>query len=94
MTSLTPVMRIGAQIEEAILAHEPATAKEALDRRRNSVAQLASRIAVMRPANSWSRVRPNASCVSLVRRTHANSWPRLLRYPGLPSCDIFLTGLA
>ena len=48
MTSLTPVMRIGAQIEEAILAHEPATAKEALDRRRNSVAQLASRIAVMR----------------------------------------------
>jgi ABC-type dipeptide/oligopeptide/nickel transport system ATPase component len=33
MTSLNPVMRVGPQIEEAILAHEPATAKEALERR-------------------------------------------------------------
>jgi oligopeptide/dipeptide ABC transporter ATP-binding protein len=30
MTSLNPVMRIGAQIEEAILAHEPNLEKEAL----------------------------------------------------------------
>ncbi len=33
MTSLNPVMRIGAQIEEAILAHEPKLGREALHRR-------------------------------------------------------------
>jgi oligopeptide/dipeptide ABC transporter ATP-binding protein len=33
MTSLNPVMRIGAQIEEAILAHEPRLGREALRRR-------------------------------------------------------------
>jgi oligopeptide/dipeptide ABC transporter ATP-binding protein len=33
MTSLNPVMRIGAQIEEAILAHEPGMNKDALHRR-------------------------------------------------------------
>lgn len=33
MTSLNPVMRIGAQIEEAILAHEPSLGGEALHRR-------------------------------------------------------------
>jgi len=33
MTSLNPVMRIGAQIEEAILAHEPNLKKELLHRR-------------------------------------------------------------
>jgi peptide/nickel transport system ATP-binding protein len=33
MTSLNPVMRIGAQIEEAILAHEPNLQKETLHRR-------------------------------------------------------------
>jgi oligopeptide/dipeptide ABC transporter ATP-binding protein len=33
MTSLNPVMRIGAQIEEAILAHEPDLGREALHRR-------------------------------------------------------------
>jgi len=33
MTSLNPVMRIGAQIEEAILAHEPEIGGEALHRR-------------------------------------------------------------
>jgi oligopeptide/dipeptide ABC transporter ATP-binding protein len=33
MTSLNPVMRIGAQIEEAILAHEPKLRSEALHRR-------------------------------------------------------------
>src|SRR6201984_402789 len=33
MTSLNPVMRIGPQIEEAILAHEPAIAKAALHHR-------------------------------------------------------------
>jgi oligopeptide/dipeptide ABC transporter ATP-binding protein len=33
MTSLNPVMRIGAQIEEAILAHEPNLEKELLHRR-------------------------------------------------------------
>jgi oligopeptide/dipeptide ABC transporter ATP-binding protein len=32
MTSLNPVMRVGAQIEEAILAHEPRVAKEELYR--------------------------------------------------------------
>jgi ABC-type glutathione transport system ATPase component len=33
MTSLNPVMRIGAQIEEAILAHEPKIAGQSLHRR-------------------------------------------------------------
>jgi peptide/nickel transport system ATP-binding protein len=33
MTSLNPVMRIGAQIEEAIRAHEPKLEKEVFDRR-------------------------------------------------------------
>jgi oligopeptide/dipeptide ABC transporter ATP-binding protein len=33
MTSLNPVMRVGAQIEEAILAHEPKMEKEKLHRR-------------------------------------------------------------
>ncbi len=33
MTSLNPVMRIGAQIEEAILAHEPGIGREKLHRR-------------------------------------------------------------
>jgi len=33
MTSLNPVMRIGAQIEEAILAHEPNLGREVLHRR-------------------------------------------------------------
>jgi peptide/nickel transport system ATP-binding protein len=33
MTSLNPVMRVGAQIEEAIVAHEPNMAREALHRR-------------------------------------------------------------
>jgi peptide/nickel transport system ATP-binding protein len=33
MTSLNPVMRIGAQIEEAILAHEPKVAGQLLHRR-------------------------------------------------------------
>jgi oligopeptide/dipeptide ABC transporter ATP-binding protein len=33
MTSLNPVMRVGAQIEEAILAHEPKLEKELLHRR-------------------------------------------------------------
>jgi oligopeptide/dipeptide ABC transporter ATP-binding protein len=33
MTSLNPVMRIGAQIEEAVLAHEPKLEKEVLHRR-------------------------------------------------------------
>jgi oligopeptide/dipeptide ABC transporter ATP-binding protein len=33
MTSLNPVMRIGAQIEEAILAHEPGMNKDVLHRR-------------------------------------------------------------
>ena len=42
MTSLNPVMRVGPQIEEAILAHEPATAKEALDRRLLTAMEYAS----------------------------------------------------
>jgi oligopeptide/dipeptide ABC transporter ATP-binding protein len=33
MTSLNPVMRVGAQIEEAILAHEPRIEKDKLQRR-------------------------------------------------------------
>jgi len=33
MTSLNPVMRVGAQIEEAVLAHEPKLDKELLHRR-------------------------------------------------------------
>jgi peptide/nickel transport system ATP-binding protein len=33
MTSLNPVMRVGAQIEEAVLAHEEGLGKEALHRR-------------------------------------------------------------
>jgi peptide/nickel transport system ATP-binding protein len=33
MTSLNPVMRIGAQIDEAILAHEPNLARDSLHRR-------------------------------------------------------------
>jgi hypothetical protein len=45
-------------------------------------------------ANSWSCVRPNVSCVSRGRRTRANSWPRFLRYPVPPRCDIFPTGPA
>jgi len=33
MTSLNPVMRIGAQIAEAVLAHEPRIAGQSLHRR-------------------------------------------------------------
>jgi len=42
MTSLNPVMRIGPRIEEAILAHEPAIAKEALHHRLLTAMEYAS----------------------------------------------------
>jgi ABC-type dipeptide/oligopeptide/nickel transport system ATPase component len=42
MTSLNPVMRIGAQIEEAILTHEPKIAGQLLDRRLMAALEQAS----------------------------------------------------
>jgi oligopeptide/dipeptide ABC transporter ATP-binding protein len=42
MTSLNPVMRVGAQIEEAILAHEPRIATEQLHRRLRTAMEHAS----------------------------------------------------
>ena len=42
MTSLNPVMRIGAQIAEAILAHEPGMAQELLHRRLMTAMEQAS----------------------------------------------------
>jgi peptide/nickel transport system ATP-binding protein len=42
MTSLNPVMRIGAQIEEAILAHEPKIAPDLLHRRLMAALEQAS----------------------------------------------------
>jgi oligopeptide/dipeptide ABC transporter ATP-binding protein len=42
MTSLNPVMRIGAQIEEAILAHEPKIAAQLLHRRLMAALEQAS----------------------------------------------------
>jgi oligopeptide/dipeptide ABC transporter ATP-binding protein len=46
MTSLNPVMRIGAQVEEAICAHEPALSK---DRVRRSVLEALSHASVPEP---------------------------------------------
>ena len=42
MTSLNPVMRIGTQVEERILAHEPKIAKQSLHRRLMAAMEQAS----------------------------------------------------
>lgn len=42
MTSLNPVMRVGAQIEEAILSHEPQMAKDVLQQRLKTAMQQAA----------------------------------------------------
>jgi hypothetical protein len=91
MTLLNPVMRIGAQIEEAILAHEPKIAGQLLHRRLMAALEQA---AVPEPGNSWNSARPNWSLSTQRGPTPKSCWRRCRRYRIRASCDIFRAGSA